>query len=80
MSWHVHSNMSFADSDGYGADTDIPLTPHELIESRLKKDDEVSIYDAWVDFREDLASRYFNTDEWDDYWWDAWIDKLKELI
>lgn len=24
MSWHIHSDMSFADSDAYGIDTDIP--------------------------------------------------------
>lgn len=24
MSWHIHDDMSFADSDAYGIDTDIP--------------------------------------------------------
>lgn len=80
MSWHVHSSMGFADSDGYGADTDNPPTPYELIDERLKASDEQKIYEEWVEFRKEMASRYFNTDEWDDHWWDAWIDKLRELI
>lgn len=79
MSWHIHSNMSFAGSDAYGVDTDNPPTPYEIIDERLKRSDEQKIYDEWVEFREDMASRYFNTDEWDDAWWDAWIDKIREI-
>lgn len=80
MSWHVHSNMNFAGSDGYGCDTDNPPSPSELIEERLTSDDEAKIYAEWVEFREDIASRFFNTDEWDDAWWNAWIDKLRDII
>ena len=73
------STSSFPD-DGYGVSTDNPPSPYELIDEHLTSDDEAKIYDEWVEFREEIASRYFNTNEWDDYWWDAWIDKLKELI
>ena len=67
-------------SDAYGVDTDNPPSPYELIDEHLKASDEEKIYDAWVEFREEIASWYFNTGEWDDAWWDAWIEKLKELI
>jgi len=73
------STNSFPD-DGYGASTDNPPSPYELIGEHLKSSDEQKIYDAWVEFREEIASWYFNTGEWDDAWWDAWIEKLKELI
>ena len=67
-------------SDAYGVDTDNPPSPYELIDEHLKSKDEQKIYDAWVEFREEIASWYFNTGEWDDAWWDAWIEKIKELI
>ena len=73
------STSSFPD-DGYGVSTDNPPSPYELIDERLKGSDEQKIYDEWVEFREEMASRYFNTDDWDDAWWDAWIEKLKEII
>ena len=73
------STHSFPD-DGYGVSTDNPPSPYELIDGHLKAKDEQEIYDAWVEFREDMASRFFNTGEWDDAWWDAWIEKIKELI
>lgn len=73
------STHSFPD-DGYGVSTDNPTSPYELIDEHLKVSDEQEIYDAWVEFREDMASRYFNTGDWDDAWWDAWIEKIKELI
>jgi hypothetical protein len=74
------TNTSTFPDDGYGVNTDNPPSPYELIEERLKSDDEAKIYDEWVEFREDMAARYFNTDDWDDAWWDAWIDKLKDII
>ena len=73
------STSSFPD-DGYGWNTDNPPSPYELIDEHLKSDDEQKIYDAIVEFREELASWFFNTSEWDDYWWDAWIDKIRELM
>ena len=72
------STSSFPD-DGYGQSTDNPPTPYEQIDERLKRSDEQKIYDAIVEFREEVASWFFNTSEWDDAWWDAWIDKFKEI-
>lgn len=80
MSWHIHSSASAFDSDAYGIDTDSPASAYELIEERLKPDDEQKIYEAYVEFREEVASWFFNTNEWDDEWWDAWITKLNELM
>lgn len=80
MSWHIHSSASVYDTDAYGVDTDSPASAYELIEERLKPDDEQKIYEAYVEFREEVASWYFNTNEWDDEWWDAWITKLNELM
>lgn len=80
MSWHIHSSASVYDTDAYGVDTDSPASAYELIEERLKPDDEQKIYEAYVEFREEVASWFFNTSEWDDEWWDAWRDKFTELM
>ena len=65
---------------GYRGSTDNPETPYEIIDNALKVSDEQKIYEAAVEFREEVASWFFNTSEWDDYWWDAWIEKFKEVI
>lgn len=80
MSWHIHSSASFFDTDAYGTSTDSPAHPSEIIEDALSLDDEQKIYEAYVEFREEVASWFFNTSEWDDEWWDAWIDKLNEIM
>lgn len=72
------STNTFPD-DGYGQSTDNPPTPYELIDEHLKRADEEKIYDAIVEFREEVASWFFNTNEWDDAWWDAWIEKFNEI-
>lgn len=79
MSWHIHKSYTF-DSDGYGADTDSPLTASEVIEDQLKKKDELEIADAVREFTEDLAARFFRTSEWDDDMWSAWSDLLREKM
>lgn len=73
------STSTFLD-DGYGVNTDSPETPYEIIDNKLTVSDQEKIYEAAVEFREEVASWFFNTSEWDDYWWDAWIEKFKEVI
>lgn len=73
------STSTFPD-DGYGVNTDSPESPYEIIDNKLTASDQQKIYDAAVEFREEVASWFFNTSEWDDYWWDAWIEKFKEVI
>lgn len=73
------STSTFPD-DGYGVNTDNPESPYEIIDNKLTASDQQKIYDAAVEFREEVASWFFNTSEWDDYWWDAWIEKFKEVI
>lgn len=73
------STSSFPD-DGYGVSTDNPETPYEIIDNALTVSNQEKIYDAWVEFREEVASWFFNTGDWDDVWWDAWIEKMKDII
>ena len=65
---------------GYRGSTDNPETPYELIENALKISDEQKIFEAAVEFQEEVASWFFNTSEWDEYWWEAGRDKFKEMI
>lgn len=81
MSWHVHSNSSGVwDSDGYGCNTDSPVSAAEYIDDNLKTKDEIAIADAILEFIQDKAEEYFNTKDWDDAEWDAWHDKIRELM
>lgn len=77
MSWHIHSNGSDVwDSDGYGSETEYQ-EPSEMIEEKLTAKDNTEIAIDVADFMKDLASRFFNTDEWEDAEWTAWYDKIR---
>lgn len=80
MSWHIHKSVSVFDSDGYGWNTDNPETPSEAIDNALKAKDEVEIADRIREEIETIAHDYFKCGTWDSEWWEAWKDKIKELI
>lgn len=71
---------SIFDSDAYGVNTDLPVTAYEMIDECLKPADEKRITKEINEFIEELASEHFNTSEWNDEHWDAWMDKFKELM
>ena len=73
------STSSFPD-DGYGWSTDNPPTAYEHIDHALSPKDEEEIKEAFKEFRETLAHEYFSCGCWDEEWWDAWNDKVIELI
>ena len=71
---------SVFDSDAYGVDTDNPESAYEIIDNELRAKDEIAIMCEVREFIKDMASEYFNTYKWDDEWWDAWHDKVRELV
>lgn len=48
MSWHIHSDWSFADSDAYGIDTDLDSEPNSSWHDEMR-------WDRWdeEDWRDD---------------------------
>lgn len=81
MSWHIHDNMSFADSDGYGADTDNPVSAYEVIDRALSCQDEQEICKAFSEWLEETARNYFNdVGRWGEDLRDAWREKIHEII
>lgn len=80
MSWHIHQSTSVFDSDGYGWSTDNPESPYEIIDNTLKTKDEVQIAERIREEIESIAHDYFNCGAWDSEWWDAWKEKVSELI
>ena len=78
MSWHIHNNMNFADSDGYGADTDNPPSAYEKLDEALKPRDERAIHESYNEWVEETAKEYFDTSRWGDDEWDAWRDIVNE--
>lgn len=86
MSWHVHGSMAFAGSDAYGIDTDNPETPYEIIDNTLTGKDEKHIKELYAEaesfdgFVEEMARKFFHVGGWDGSWWDAWEEKIYEII
>ena len=73
------STSSFPD-DGYGCSTDNPPTAYELIDQKLSLKDERKIADDLREFKRTLAGEYFHCGQWDEEFWDAWDEKINELI
>ena len=79
MSWHVHSSRSSVfDSDGYGCDTDLPLSAYEILEDALNAQSLRAIQDGYNDWVRDTAYEYFDTSDWDEEFWDAWHEIVKD--
>ena len=78
MSWHIHKDMSFADSDGYGADTDLIPSVHARMESKISAQIKRAIQDGYNDWVRETAYEYFDTSDWDDEWWDAWYEIVRD--
>ena len=78
MSWHIHKDMSFADSDGYGADTDLIPSVHARMESKISPQIKRALQDGYNDWRRETAYEYFDTSEWDDEHWDAWYEIVRD--
>ena len=68
------------ESDAYGVDTDSPESAYETIDNMLTASDEARIAQLFREFKVDVAREFFATGEWNDEWWDAWNDKVSELI
>ena len=73
------SISSFPD-DGYGWSTDNPPSAYELIDNALSAKQENQIKDQLRDFKRTLACEYFHCGHWDEEFWDAWDEKIEELI
>lgn len=73
------STSTFPD-DGYGWNTDNPPTAYEIIDDALKVKDEEKIADDFREFVETEAHEFFNANSWGEEEWDAWKEKLMELI
>ena len=79
MSWHVHSSRSSVfDSDGYGCDTDLPLSAYEILEDALNAQSLRAIQDGYNDWVRDTAYEYFDTSDWNEEFWDAWHEIVKD--
>ena len=79
MSWHVHSSRSSVfDSDGYGCDTDLPLSAYEILNDALNAQSLRAIQDGYNDWVRDTAYEYFDTSDWNEEFWDAWHEIVKD--
>ena len=79
MIWHVHSSRSSVfDSDGYGCDTDLPLSAYEILEDALNAQSLRAIQDGYNDWVRDTAYEYFDTSDWNEEFWDAWHEIVKD--
>ena len=79
MSWHVHgSRSSVFDSDGYGCDTDLPLSAYEILTNALNAQSLRAIQDGYNDWVRDTAYEYFDTSDWDEEHWDAWNEIVRD--
>lgn len=79
MSWHVHNSRSKVfDSDGYGCDTDLPLSAYEILNDALNAQSLRAIQDGYNDWVRDMAYEYFDTSDWDEEHWDAWNEIVRD--
>ena len=79
MSWHVHNSRSKVfDSDGYGCDTDLPLSAYEILNDALNAQSLRAIQDGYNDWVRDTAYEYFDTSDWNEEFWDAWHEIVKD--
>jgi len=68
------------DSDAYGVNTDNPPCASEIISNALKAEDEKQIKSTMIEYAMDVASSFFNTDDWGDEEWNAWVDIVREIF
>ena len=78
MSWHIHKDINFAASDGYGADTDLIPSVHARMENKLNPQCLRAIQDGYNDWLDQTAREYFDVSDWDDEHWDAWKEIVRD--
>ena len=78
MSWHIHKDMSFAASDGYGCDTDLIPSVHARMENKISPQIKRALQDGYNDWVRETAYEYFDTSDWDEEFWDAWHEIVKD--